>query len=66
MPVVSTIACVAVLVNVGTALWVKLALRAPSWLGQDTHFARLQTDAKPDFLGEGQRVIQILTISDSD
>lgn len=49
--------------NVSAVLWVKPTPWVASWSGQDTHFARLQTDAKPDLLGEGQRVMQILMIA---
>lgn len=62
-PVLAVVAGVAVVANVGTALWVKPAPWVASWSGRDTHFARLQTDAKPDLLGEGQRVMQILMIA---
>ena len=62
-PVAVLVASVAVAANVSAALWVKPAPWSAFWSGQDTHFARLQTDAKPDLLGEGQRVMQILMIA---
>ncbi|MDR3371772.1 nitrilase-related carbon-nitrogen hydrolase [Rhodoferax sp.] len=62
-PVVAAVAGVAVAANVSTALWVKPPPWVAFWSGRDTHFARLQTDAKPDLLGEGQRVMQILMIA---
>jgi apolipoprotein N-acyltransferase len=62
-PVVAAVAGVAVVANVSAALWIKPTPWAASWSGQDTHFARLQTDAKPDLLSEGQRVMQILMIA---
>jgi len=61
--VLAAIAGVAVVVNVSAVLLFKPAPWAASWSGQDTHFARLQTDAKIDFLSEGQRVMQILMIA---
>jgi hypothetical protein len=33
---------------------------ASAWSGKDTNFARLQTDAAPNYLTEGQRVAQIM------
>lgn len=62
-PMLATVAGVALVANVSAALWAKPAPWAASWSGQDTHFARLQTDAKPDLLGEGLRVMQILMIA---
>lgn len=62
-PVLAAVAGAAMVVNVSTSIWVKPAPWVASWSGRDTHFARLQTDAKPDLLGEGQRVMQILMIA---
>ena len=62
-PELTAVAGAAVVANVSAALWIKPAPWTASWSGQDTHFARLQTDAKTDLLGEGQRVIQILMIA---
>ena len=62
-PVVAAVAGVAVVANVCAAQWLKPAPWAATWSAQDTHFARLQTDAKPDLLGDGKRVMQILMIA---
>ncbi|WP_211454223.1 nitrilase-related carbon-nitrogen hydrolase [Collimonas antrihumi] len=62
-PVVATVAGVAVVANVCAAQWLKPAPWVATWSAQNTHFARLQTDAKPDLLGDGKRVMQILMIA---
>lgn len=62
-PVLTAVAGAAVVANFSAALWIKPAPWAASWAGQDTHFARLQTAAETDLLGEGQRVMQILMIA---
>ena len=62
-PAAVAVAGVAVVANVNAAQWHKPAPWATTWSAQDTHFARLQTDAMPDLLGEGKRFMQILMIA---
>ncbi len=56
------LASIAVVANI-FAMQDKPAPWASAWSGRDTNFARLQTDAAPNFLTEGQRVAQIMMLA---